>query len=430
MTLSLPPNYVPLPVDLIEQAYAPDRPHRVLFASFVRLLALAWQNKYERTPKLREDELYNTKIEDGKTKFGYLKLSRREYFTQKREMQLLGWLRSTHPAPGFVQFTFSRAITEEPGAEKRTASAENRTNELIEEEDSLKLIIKESSSSSSEETQVRKTAPKVTEIVLVDGFMVTDETKAKMQLLLENLHLIFDPDIHGVLDIREDLLNRDPEQTLAWIAKAFQDRARLTQGGGPIGLIVKNISIRKNPPRYFIQHYVNVLPEDYLEAVQEIEFTCGYCSESFGTRDALDQHKSGTHRFICLECGKELHSAAEEKQHFENEHDPYRIRPAFEDADVIEIPLAGPDGLNPEQAWQSVLGQLQLEMPRASFDTWVRDARVSRYDGNTWEVAVRNTYAKDWLESRLKSTIERLLISVLNQPSEGLAVAFVVRQES
>lgn len=427
MTLSLPPNYVPLPIDLIEKAYEPDRPHRVLFASFVRLLALAWQNKYERTPKLREDELYNTKREDGKTKFGYLKLSRREYFTQKREMQLLGWLRSTHPATGFVQFVFSRAVNEDPSAENRTGSAENRTNELIEEEDSIKLIIKESSSS-SEETQVRKTAPNIEEIVLVDGFMVTDETKAKMQLLLEHLHLIFDPEIHGVLDIRDDLLNRDPEQTLAWIAKAFQDRGRLTQGGGPIGLIVKNISIRKDPPRYFMEHYVNVLPEEYLEAVQEIEFTCGYCSESFGTRDALDQHKRETHRFICMECGKELHSAAEEKEHFENEHDVYHDK-AY-DADVIEIPMAGPDGLSPDQAWQSVLGQLQLEMPRASFDTWVRDARVSRYDGNTWEVAVRNTYAKDWLESRLKSTIERLLISVLNQPSEDLAVAFVVRQES
>ena len=31
--------------------------------------------------------------------------------------------------------------------------------------------------------------------------------------------------------------------------------------------------------------------------------------------------------------------------------------------------------MNVEQAWQSVLGQLQMEMPRASFDTWVRDTQ-------------------------------------------------------
>ena len=36
--------------------------------------------------------------------------------------------------------------------------------------------------------------------------------------------------------------------------------------------------------------------------------------------------------------------------------------------------------MHAEQAWQSVLGQLQMEMPRASFDTWVRDTHVVVYD--------------------------------------------------
>ena len=36
--------------------------------------------------------------------------------------------------------------------------------------------------------------------------------------------------------------------------------------------------------------------------------------------------------------------------------------------------------MNTEQAWQSVLGQLQMEMPRASFDTWVRDTQLLSYD--------------------------------------------------
>ena len=31
--------------------------------------------------------------------------------------------------------------------------------------------------------------------------------------------------------------------------------------------------------------------------------------------------------------------------------------------------------MDAEQAWQAVIGQLQMEMPRASFDTWVRDTR-------------------------------------------------------
>lgn len=69
--------------------------------------------------------------------------------------------------------------------------------------------------------------------------------------------------------------------------------------------------------------------------------------------------------------------------------------------------------MNAEQAWQSVLGQLQMEMPRASFDTWVRDTRPISYHDGTLTVGVRNAYARDWLESRLASTVSRLLVGIM-----------------
>ena len=71
--------------------------------------------------------------------------------------------------------------------------------------------------------------------------------------------------------------------------------------------------------------------------------------------------------------------------------------------------------MNAEQAWQSVLGQLQMEMPRASFDTWVRDTRPISYQDGTLTVGVRNAYARDWLESRLASTVSRLLVGIMRQ---------------
>jgi chromosomal replication initiator protein len=79
--------------------------------------------------------------------------------------------------------------------------------------------------------------------------------------------------------------------------------------------------------------------------------------------------------------------------------------------------------MNAEQAWKSVLGQLQMEMPRASFDTWVRDTRPVSYDQGVLTVGVQNAYARDWLESRLASTVSRLLIGVLNS---NVSVDFVV----
>ncbi len=79
--------------------------------------------------------------------------------------------------------------------------------------------------------------------------------------------------------------------------------------------------------------------------------------------------------------------------------------------------------MNFEQAWQSVLGQLQMEMPRASFDTWVRDTKPLSYQDGTLTIGVRNAYARDWLESRLASTVSRLLVGIMNA---SVAVNFIV----
>jgi chromosomal replication initiator protein len=81
--------------------------------------------------------------------------------------------------------------------------------------------------------------------------------------------------------------------------------------------------------------------------------------------------------------------------------------------------------MNAEQAWQSVLAQLQMEMPRASYDTWVRDTRPMAYENGVITIGVRNAYARDWLESRLAATVSRLLIGVLNS---NVTVEFVVSQ--
>ena len=81
--------------------------------------------------------------------------------------------------------------------------------------------------------------------------------------------------------------------------------------------------------------------------------------------------------------------------------------------------------MNAEQAWQAVLTQLQMEMPRASYDTWVRDTRPVAYENGALVVGVRNAYARDWLESRLAPSITRILIETLNS---NVTVQFVVSQ--
>jgi chromosomal replication initiator protein len=74
--------------------------------------------------------------------------------------------------------------------------------------------------------------------------------------------------------------------------------------------------------------------------------------------------------------------------------------------------------MNVQQAWQATLGQLQMEMSKASFDTWVKSAELINYDETKgiFYIGVQNAYACDWLESRLKSTMISKLTGMMARP--------------
>ena len=76
-----------------------------------------------------------------------------------------------------------------------------------------------------------------------------------------------------------------------------------------------------------------------------------------------------------------------------------------------------------EQVWQAALGQLQLEMPKTTFDTWVRGTTLLTHEDGSYVIGVNNAYAKDWLENRLRATIQRTLGGIVGRTVE---VRFVV----
>ena len=78
-----------------------------------------------------------------------------------------------------------------------------------------------------------------------------------------------------------------------------------------------------------------------------------------------------------------------------------------------------------DQAWQAALGQLEMDMPKAAYDTWVRDAEFLAYEDGSFIVGVKNAYARDWLQNRLSSTVARMLSGMMNRSVE---VKFVVWQ--
>ena len=50
--------------------------------------------------------------------------------------------------------------------------------------------------------------------------------------------------------------------------------------------------------------------------------------------------------------------------------------------------------MDSQHAWQAGISQLQMEMPKASFDTWVRCTELVEYTADTFTVGVQNAYAR------------------------------------
>jgi hypothetical protein len=77
--------------------------------------------------------------------------------------------------------------------------------------------------------------------------------------------------------------------------------------------------------------------------------------------------------------------------------------------------LVGPQAAGYEEAWQIVIGQLRAEMSRANFETWVQPLRPLGLQGSTYTLGAANGYARDWVDSRLKSKISRILSGIFDQ---------------
>lgn len=83
---------------------------------------------------------------------------------------------------------------------------------------------------------------------------------------------------------------------------------------------------------------------------------------------------------------------------------------------------------DPAQLWTTALGELELQMTRATFDMWLRDTRcVGIDDDDTLVIAVKNGYAVEWLENRLYPVIERTLHRLTEN---GTGARFIIEERA
>ncbi len=83
--------------------------------------------------------------------------------------------------------------------------------------------------------------------------------------------------------------------------------------------------------------------------------------------------------------------------------------------------------MNADDIWTAALDELQYKMTRATFDTWVRPTHALGIDSATMVVGVHSAYAKEWLENRLHTTIERTVTGIIGRSVE---VRYVVKEKS
>ena len=84
----------------------------------------------------------------------------------------------------------------------------------------------------------------------------------------------------------------------------------------------------------------------------------------------------------------------------------------------------GDGDLDAREVWASVLADLQTQMSRASFDTWLSDTQVLGVDSGTLIVGVGDEYTAEWLRTRWLTPIRRAVASIMGKP---MTVLFQVR---
>jgi chromosomal replication initiator protein len=72
-----------------------------------------------------------------------------------------------------------------------------------------------------------------------------------------------------------------------------------------------------------------------------------------------------------------------------------------------------PPKMDAKQVWRAALGELQVSLSPANFETWLRDTQLVDVDDQRFRIAVPNGFAKDWLETRYRSLISQTLARIV-----------------
>ncbi|MFA5375248.1 MAG: chromosomal replication initiator protein DnaA [Dehalococcoidia bacterium] len=79
-----------------------------------------------------------------------------------------------------------------------------------------------------------------------------------------------------------------------------------------------------------------------------------------------------------------------------------------------------------KEVWEAALGELQLQINRTNYNTWLRDTTGLSYDGDRFTIGVASPFAIEYLEQRLASIIQKTLVRITGKELE---LTFQIQQQ-
>ena len=74
--------------------------------------------------------------------------------------------------------------------------------------------------------------------------------------------------------------------------------------------------------------------------------------------------------------------------------------------------------LNLKQLWAAALGELQVGLSRANYETWFKETQVISEEDDVFLVGVPNAFAREWLENKYRPQVRQALQHLLGRTVE------------
>jgi chromosomal replication initiator protein len=85
--------------------------------------------------------------------------------------------------------------------------------------------------------------------------------------------------------------------------------------------------------------------------------------------------------------------------------------------------------MDKNRVWQAVLGEIEINLSRASFITWFKDTFISSFENGTVVICVSNSFVKRWIENKYHKKIWKALENVSGQKINNIIYKVELRKD-